>query len=133
MPDRPRRGIRPRQSVAVSSPVDPYHVADGLDHVGHVVVREPGIERQAQQPAVVAPGDGKALRSVAVAIAIIRMEMDRDEVDRGPDVAGRGLRDEAIAGDAPRPGGEAAHTKGAGMLHLRAARRPPAGGPGGRT
>src|SRR2546429_4449385 len=90
MPDRPRRGIRPRQSVAVSSPVDPYHVADGLDHVGHVVVREPGIERQAQQPAVVAPGDGKALRSVAVAIAIIRMEMDRDEVDRGPDVAGPG-------------------------------------------
>lgn len=82
----------------------PNYVQHRLDDVLYVAVAETGMKGKANAPEVVFVGNRKIFRTVPVLLAVVRVEMDRDEMHGSPDIAPFELLDKARSID--RQGGK---------------------------
>ena len=57
------------------------NVQHRIDHVEHVVVAHASIERKTEHAGLVVDRDGKAIRQQLVFVAIVRMQVNRNEMN----------------------------------------------------
>lgn len=64
-----------------------HDIGHGSDDVLHVLVAHLGVDRQGDQPLVFAVGHGEIFGLVAIGLAVVGVNVQRDEVNARADVA----------------------------------------------
>src|SRR5205807_1584714 len=91
---------RASPAVYVLGPVRLHDLGHRLDHVRYVLVGVRGAQGQRQHALELALRNRELARLEPVAVAVVRMRVDRDEVHARADVALAQLVDELVAADA---------------------------------
>src|SRR5688500_287092 len=107
-------------SVLKSSAKPIYHVEHRRYHVAHIRVGQHGVQGKAQHPLIRLVCHGELDGLIAVLFLIEGVNVNRDEMHRGPDVERGQLVDELIAADPQRTQPQAEDVELPGMLHLGA-------------
>ena len=89
-----RRSTRLLSAEPPGDAVSRDNFPDRLDHVTYVRIRHLGVKRKRKQAPIDFLGNGKLLRAVAVAFAVERVPVQRNEMNAGADVAGTQLFNE---------------------------------------